>query len=897
MTRGPTPGGPTPPRWATALIRMTVPGGLVRDSVLGDLEEDYTHSLAAAGPGGARRRYVRQALAVAARYGAHRALAAIPTRREDGGGTMSFTVIHATQQAFRSLMRAPGFALLAVLTLGAGVGATTAIFTVVDAVLVRPLPYPHASELVVFRYGQDGDEMDNHSEPEYLDYRNDLSSFSAVGAYAETSLGIGSGEEPQRVAGARATPSLFRVLGVDPHLGRVFTAAEGEPGGENVVVLSHALWTEAFGADAGILGTTVLLGDRTHQVVGVMPRGFAFPFAGTQAWVPLVIDPINPWARNNHYLSVVGRLAPGVGLDAARSELAAFSNRTTRAWPDIYSTPASFVAYSMRERVVGDVRPALLLLFGAVVGVLLIASVNAAALFLARGEGRRGEIAVRAAMGAGRGRIAAQLMAESLMVALLAAAAGVAMAYGGVEVLRTLAPPTLPRLDEVVVNGRVLGFGVIVAALTGLFFGLAPALQALGGDVREVLASGGRGGVGGRTASRFRRGLVVVQLAAATTLALSAVLLVRSFQAMNDVDLGMDPRGVVIVPLYPSESSVPENGPAVEFYRGLEVRAAALPGVTRVGAALRLPLAGGHDGYSIQVEGRLVDNIGDSPTAGMQYITPGYFEAMGIPLRRGRHLTEADGADGALVAVVNERMARELWPGGDPLGKRLRMFPEGNPWMEVVGVVADVKHYGIREAPSAKLYIPHAQGERSAYYAPNRMHLVVRTEGDPATLVPSLRALVREVGSGIPLGSVRTMEEVVSAAMSRERFTLLLLGTFAGVALLLAAVGVYGVTARAVAARTREIGVRMAVGAGRGAIAGAVLREGLVLAGLGCALGLTGGLLLARLLRALLFGVSPADPWSSAAAAVLMGATVLAACVVPAVAASRLDPVRALRSD
>ena len=808
------------------------------------------------------------------------------------------SVAHDMGQALRSLARAPGLALLAALTLGAGVGSTAAIFSVVDAVLIRPLPYPESDRLTVLHRASEGRRtLNNHSEPEFLDYEGEVASFGEVAAYADIDLGLGSGAEPELLTAVRATASLFPLLGVEPHLGRVFTAAEDVPDGSPVVVLSHALWVRAFGADPGVVGRSIRIDASACTVVGVMPAGFDFPRTGTKAWVPLSVDRANPWGRGNSYLSVVARLAPGVGLETARAELDALAARSTRLYPEVYATPVSFLAYGLLDQIVGDVRTALLLLLGAVAGVLLIASVNAAALLLARGELRRGEVAIRMALGAGRLRVATQFMGESLLVALVAAVAAAALAYGGVVALRALAPPDLPRLEEVTVNARVLAFGLGISLVTGLLFGLAPALQALRRDMRDVLGVGAWGAIGSRRAERFRRGLVVTQLALATMLTLGAGLLVGSFQALRQVELGFDPAGVLVVPLHPPESEVPEDAAAVVFYQTLGARLAALPGVTAAGSSLRLPLAEGHDYYSLQVEGRLVSNAGDASVPGMQWATPGYFAALGIPLRQGRLFTEADRADAPLVAVVNERLAAELWPGESPLGKRLRMFPDGNPWIEIIGVVADVKHYGIQGKPSTKLYIPHAQGYLSAYYSPNRMNVIVRTDADPSALAGPVRELLREVGPGIPLGTVRTMDQVVSRTLARDRFTLLLLGAFAGVALLLASVGVYGVIAGAVAARTREIGLRMAVGADRAAIATSVLREGLILATMGCSIGLVGGLALSGLLRSLLFGVSPTDPWTFAVVVPVLGLAGALASLVPAVSASRVDPVKALRAD
>ncbi|HUF75624.1 MAG TPA: ABC transporter permease [Longimicrobiales bacterium] len=893
------PSGIRPPAWAERLICALLPPGLSRDAILGDLEEELVRGSADVGPVRARRRYARQALSVVLHYLLFRAIRDVRrSAPRTGDPSMLRASVDDLAQGFRSLAHAPQFAILAVLTLAAGVGSTTAIFSVVDAVLLRPLPYPSPDELVVLRYERDGQQMVNHSEPEFLDYEREVRSFSAVAAWTSSSLTLGTqGGEPERIASLRASAALLDLLGVEPMLGRAFTREEDTPEGDRVVVLSHGLWVRSFGGDAGVIGRTVVLEDVPHTVIGVMPQAFSYPEPGVQAYTPLRLNRAEPWERNNHYLAVTARLAPGVALAAAAAELEGLGARSTEAYPEFYATSATFRAHKLRDVMVGDVRTALLVLLGAVAGVLLIASVNAAALFLARGEGRRSEIAVRTALGAGRGRVAAQLLAESLLVALAAAAAGTALAHGGVTLLRVLAPADLPRLDEIAVNGRVLGFGVVVALATGLLFGLAPALQALRSDVRDVLASGARGGLGTRRSGRFRRALVVVQLSLATTLALGAGLLLRSFQALREVELGFDPRGVLAVPLAPSAAVVAADTEAVAFYEALEERVAALPGVTAVGSALRVPLIGGHDNLSMVVEGRGAPSIGDAPAPGINWVTPGFFEAMGIRLVEGRVLTDADRAGAPPVGLVNERLAAELWPGESAVGKRLRRYGEGHRWIEIVGVVADVKHYGIREEASTKFYAAHAQGYEAAWYSPSRMTLLVRTGGDPLALAPVVRAAVREVGPAVPIGEVRPLDDVVAQALSGERFTFMLIGAFALVALLLAAVGVYGVIAQTVAARTREIGLRMAVGAGRGAIARSVMREGAVLTAIGGSLGLAAGLLLARFMRSLLFGISELDPWTYAVAVPVLALSALAACVAPALHAARLDPVRALRSD
>jgi len=798
--------------------------------------------------------------------------------------------------ALRSLRRAPSFVLLTATTLALGVGATTSVFSVVDGVLLRPLPYPDPDRLVVLRNSVG---RDTHSEPEFWDY-TEVEGLSSVAAYQDSSPILGSADAPARIPAVEASSTLLPLLGVAPAVGRTYSAAEDAPeAADRVAVISHGLWMRAFGGDPGVVGRTIRLEDEPVTVVGVMPAGFSFPRPGIEAWMPLRLDRASPWERNNHYLDVVARLAPGTSRAAVNAQLDALGAHRTEEYPQYYSKRVAFEAHLLRDEVVGDVRLPLLVLLAAVGGVLLISSVNAASLFLARGEGRRDEMAIRAALGASRIRVATQLLGESLAVSLLAAMAGVILAGAGVTALKSLAPPELPRLDNVGVNATVLLFGLGAALVTGLAFGLAPAAQALRSDVRDALASTARGGVGSRRASRFRRSLVIAQLALATVLALGAGLLVRSFEALRDVDLGFRPEGVLAVAVSPSEARVPKDAPAASFYQQLEERVRALPGVTAVGSAYRLPLADGSDQFSLQVEGRLAATVGDAPAPGIQWATPGYFEAMGIAVRRGRVFTSRDDASAPLVAVVNERLARELWPEEDPVGQRLRMFPEGHPWMTVVGVVADVKHYGLRRNALPKLYVPHLQAwvERAAYVSPSRMNLIVRTDGDPGVLAGPVRAAVGEVGPGAPVTRVRTMDEVVSSALSRERFTLLLLGGFSVVALLLAAVGVYGVTAHAVAARTREIGVRMAVGAARADVARGVLREGLGLAAWGTGLGLVAGVALSRLIRSLLFETSPTDPWTFAQTATLLVIAALLAMLVPTLRAARLDPVQALRDD
>ena len=810
---------------------------------------------------------------------------------------MASTPIDDLRLAARSLRKAPGFALLAVLTLAAGIGSTTAVFSVVDTVLLRPLPFPGSDRLVVPRYQGGGAPIRNHSEPEFFDYRG-VSTFDRVAAYDYSRPTFGDGASAERIPVLRATWELLHLLEVEPEVGRLFVEAEDVPGAEaGVVVLSHGLWVSRFGQRVDVIGETILLEGEPHRVVGVMPEGFAFPDAEVRAWVPLGLDAADPWGRNNHYLSILARLAGGTEMPAAQAELDALAMRNLESYPDVYGDDLAFPISELRDEIVGDVRAPLIVIFGAVLGVLLVAVVNAAALFTARGEERRGEIAVRTALGASGYRVARQLMFESLMVAGSAALAGTVLAFLGVAMVQAIAPPDLPRLDTVRIDVRVLAFGGGLALLTGLLFGLAPAAQAARSDVRSVLAMGGRGGVGRRSEARSRRVLVVVQLAFATGLLLGAGLLVRSFEALREVDLGFRSDDLMALGLQPSEAVVGEGDEAAAFFAEVERRVVDLPGVVAAGSALRLALADGEDNYSIQVEGREVEVTADAPIAGMQYATVGYRAAMEIPLVRGRWFEERDGLSGALVAVVNEGLADQLWPGEDPLGRRLRMFPEGNPWMEVIGIVADVSYLGVRTAPPVKLYIPHLQAATSAYYAPNRMTLLVRTDAAASGVVDRVREVIAEVRPGVPIGPVRNMDSVVARALQTDRFVLLLLSAFAVIALLFAAVSVYGVVARSVATRTREIGLRMALGADRVEVARRVVLDGLVMAAVGCGLGLLAGWGASRAAASLLFNTSTVDPVAWLSVIPILGITAVVACVVPAWRAALLDPVEALRSD
>ncbi len=802
------------------------------------------------------------------------------------------------RRAFRALRRAPGFVLLVILPLALGIGATTAIFSAVHGVLLRPLAYRDPERLVTVDHlypSLKGLEA-GVSAPGFVDYRDRTRSFAraAVEAYWQPNL-TGAGE-PERLVGSRVSGDYFAALGVGAALGRALRADEDAPGREQVVVLSDGFWRRRFGGDPRALGRTLVLDGRPHEVVGVMPPGFADPFSPrVELWRPLALTPEQlAGGRTNEWLTLVARLRPGVDVDAARTELRTLAEQLKRADPASYPVDWSLKVTPLRDKNTGRVRPALLVLLGAVGFVLLIAAANVANLLLARGAGRAREVAVRTALGARRAHVVRQLLAESVLLSSAAGVLGAGLAVAGVRALAALAPAALPA-GSVRVDAPVLGFALAVSVATGLLFGLAPAAQASRFALAAVLREGGRGAVGDRAAHLVRRGLVVAEVALALMLLTGAGLLTRSFARLQGVDPGFDARGVLTLTLALPEAKYATDAQRRAFFDALLPRVAAAPGVRAVGAVSDIPFGPGGGTSSFAVEGYQPPPGQPGPWGDFRVATPGYFEALRIPLRRGRLFAEPDGPGARPVAVVDEELARRYWPGQDPIGKRVAVSAsdDGTPrWIEVVGVVGHAKQDGLDSDARVQLYLPFAQAaDRS------QLSLAVRGAGDPERLLPLVREAVRAVDRDQPVADARTLAARVDASVGPRRLSATLLGLFAALALVMACLGLYGVMTYMVAQRAREMGVRLALGAARGTVLALVLRQGLTLAGVGGAVGLVGALALSRLLRSQLYGVRAADPVTLVAVVALLGGVAFLATLVPARRATRVAPATALRGD
>jgi putative ABC transport system permease protein len=786
--------------------------------------------------------------------------------------------MNAVTFAIRQLRRSPGFTATAAVTLALGVGANTTMFSVVNAVLLRPLPYDSPGQLVQVWEAPDTGRRNSVSVGVFDDWRRESRSFEGLAAFTPTDLNLTGAGIPERIKGMRMSASGLQVLRARPRLGRTFAADEDQAGRDKVVVLTEGLWRRRFGGDDAIVGRAIHLGGEPHVVVGVLPA-FALPVEGAEFVVPFVV-PREP-SRSNHFLRVVGRLQPGVTLQQAQAELATVSDRFRALYP-VFKRDWSVSVVSLHEQVTGDIRPTLTVLLGAVGLVLLIACANVANLLLARASVRAREIAIRLAIGASRARIVRQLLVESLVLAVLGTVLGVALAYVGVALLRQAAPTGLPRIQEVGVDLRVLAFAALVSVATGLLFGLAPALQTSRPDLGGTLKEGSRGLAGGR--SRVRSTLAAAEVALALVLLAGAGLLVNSFVRLIHVDPGFDPRGALAFQMSLPDSKYPDAARRSAVTASVLERIAVLPGVGAVGAATSLPLGGSLSDTLIQVEGDPAPPVGGR-NADFAYCTPDYFRAMGITLLRGRVFDERDTASGPHVVVVNESFAR-AYLGGDPLGRRIT--DTQGAW-EVVGVVGDVRARSLDRDMRPALYWPHA------FQRFNTVHVVLRTEMPPARLAESIRTAVLQVDPEQPIANLRALDGVIAGSVAQRRFVLGLLAGFAAAALILAAVGLYGVISYGVAQRRREIGIRIAVGATQGAVVRLVLRQGTELTVFGILLGVCGSLALTRVLASQLYGVEATDAPTLAAVAAILAGVALFACWVPARRASRVDPVQALR--
>jgi putative ABC transport system permease protein len=799
--------------------------------------------------------------------------------------------------AFRRLLKSPAFTAMAVATLALGIGANAAIFSVVEAVLLRPLPYPEAGRLLTVWQDwsrRDGPQTEWFSPGNFLDWRRDATTLDGMAAFADwqpTRTGSGGAE---RLTGGAVTHGFFDVLGTPPALGRAFSEAEDLPGGERVVVLSHATWRDRFGAAEDVVGETLQLDGEAHEVIGVLPEGFSFPLlAGTDVFRALRIDPADA-PRDLVFLRVVARLAPGASLEQARTDLGTVAARLAAEYPESNTGVGAHVV-PLRDQLVGDLRPALLALLGAVGLVLLIACVNLTTLLLVRAQGRRRERAVRRALGAGRTRLAAGVLVESLLVAAAGAVAGVVAAGWIVAGLRALAPIPLPAMFEPTVDGGVLLFAAALALAAAAASGLVPALGAgERGGLMSALREGGAGAGTGRRDRRTRSLLAAGQVALAFTLVVGAGLLLRSFVELQRVDPGFEPSGLLTFRVIVPDAGYPERADVAAFYARYLERLGALPGVESASMVSWMPMSGADTDVTFVVEGEPPPEPGRQKAIWYRQVDPGYFRTLHIPLLAGRAFTPADGAEAPPVVVLGETAARAWFGGEDAVGKRLKPGddPESDePWWTVVGVVGSVRHAGLAAEPKHEIYLPHAQSPRAS------MTLVLRTAGAPQALVPPARAALADLDPTLALAGVQTASELVAGSLALPRFLALCVLAFGAVALFLAALGVYGVVAEVVGRRTRELGLRMALGADRSAVLRLVMRQGLALAAAGLVAGLAGALLTGRLLEGLLFQVAPRDLATLAAATALLATVALLAAWLPARRATRLDPLAALREE
>ncbi len=800
--------------------------------------------------------------------------------------------------AIRMLLRNPGFTLVAVLTLALGIGANTAIFSVVNTVLLKPLPYPNPSSLVKIwtHFTSIGLPNDQNwfSAPEFRDVRQQNRSFSDLSVISPGTYNLGVSGNPRSLNGATVSPSFFTLLGVNLHLGRTFSPDEGEQGHDRVVVLGYGLWQRVFGADPQIVGKDVAIDGRTCKVIGVMPQGFDYP-SPSDLWTPQVFVPADfaPNNRGNHGYEVLARIKPGLSLAQARSDMEAVSKsiiEQNREYP-YQRYGFALILHPLLEETVGDVKTSLWVLMGAVGFVLLLVCANVAGLLLVRSTVRQKEIAVRVALGAGMRRIVRQLLTESLLLSLLGGLLGLLLTPLLLSVIVALSATALPRVVSTGIDIGALLFTFAVAVGTGILFGLAPALEASRGVQYQILKEGGRTGTEGRTTHRLRRIFVAAEAALAVLLLAGSGLLLRSFVKLLQVDPGFRSEGVLTLQVALPSAKYPKPEQASAFFRELVDRVQQLPGVQAAGAVSILPLSGTGNSGTTTVDSRAVAPQDASPEADWRVVTPGFFQAMGISLISGRYFDTRDSDTAAPVAIIDETMARTYWPNEDPVGRRIKRGGMGStaPWMTIVGVVRHVRYRTLEARSRVQLYWPEAQ------IPTNFMGLAIRTAADPMSLAPAVQKTVLALDAEQPVDHVLTMQELMADSLARRRLTLTLLAAFAGGAILLAALGIYGVTAYMVTQRQQEIGLRMALGASRTDVLGLVVGQGmsLMLAGLGAGLVLSLGL--TWVLGSLLFSVRPYDPISLAAAAAALALVALLACSLPAWRATRVDPLVALR--
>ena len=809
-------------------------------------------------------------------------------------------VVQDLRFTLRQLRRNFVVTVAAVLTLAAAIGANTAIFSVVNGVLLRSLPYPNADRVVNITTTSSRRGLDDLvlSDAEFNEFKTQTQTLQKMAAYASGAVNLGNVAEPQRIGLTEASVDLFSVLGVQAHLGRTFTPEEDMPGYEPRALISYRLWQSYYGSDPNIVGKTIQLNGRNRLVVGVMPQGFHFPGYDIDVWMQLNLDPASR-ILTNKYLNTVALLKPGVSREQAAQEINTIYQRVRETYPQYYQNESGVGAavVGLQEKNVKGIRRALLLLLGAVGFVLLIACANVANLLLARAAVRRKEFAMRSALGCGRWRIVRQLLTESLLLSLIGGALGVMFAFLMLRVLLVNGPLDPTQLQNVKLDLSVLGFTALVTLIVGILFGLAPALHASKVDLNEeIKESGGHGSLGSLRHNRTRSVLVISEVTLSMVLLIGAGLMIQSFVSLLRVNSGIDAAHVLSMKVTVPGAKYPKNPDVTAFYQQLQDRIGAIPGVQSVSVINQLPSDAEKSEASFEIEGHpfVTDIDREDGIADYRMVSPAYFKTMGIPMLRGRTFTEQEGKQSPPAAIINDKVARRFFPGEDPTTKKIRLRPD-LPWMQIVGVVPDIKNQGLQSETTQEMYFPYVE---TSFGLPvmRTMVVVVRTDGDPASLINPVKSELRALDKDLPPYKIQTMDQVLAASVSRTRFTMLLLTVFSVLALVLAAGGVYSVMAYSVAQRTREIGIRNALGAQNSDIFRLIMRQGFVLAIMGVVLGTIAGLALTRVMSNLLFTVSATDPKIFIAVASLLIVVALLACYLPARRATRVNPLTALRT-
>ncbi len=802
-------------------------------------------------------------------------------------------LLQDVRYGLRGLRKRPLFAVVAVITLALGIGLNTAIFSVVNAVLLAPLPFERFDELVVIWRTRLATRSDQNPEsvPNFNDLKEQNQVFEQIAFTRPQPFILNDGDLPERTNGARVSANLFSVLKVTPIVGRDFLSGEDQPGAQPVVMISHGLWEQHYGGDASAVGRSLTVDGKSYTIVGVLPSGIYYPTPDTNVYVPAIFQP-KEIERGAAFLRLIGRLKPGVTLPRARVELDTIGTRLAQQYPAI-NNGFGYNLIPLQEQIVGPVRPALMLLLAAVCCVLLIACGNVASLLLARGSARRTEFAIRTALGATRIQLIRQMIVESLLLSAIGGMLGLLLALAGVPALVGISAATIPRAAEIGVNLRVLGFTALLSLLTGVVFGLVPALRLSTNKTMGALREGRRGMTGSVTNQRLLRGLVVSEIAVALVLLVAAGLMIRSFLSLNSVAPGFNPKGVLTVGIGIPSAGYPDIPAQARFYDRLATEIRRQPGVESAAFNIRLPMVGFNPSTTFTIQSKPVAPE-NSPVTDYRAVTGDYFKTMGIPILDGRDFTDQEMNNAPDVVIINKTMAAKFFSDANPIGQRIQIFPDPSKWREIVGVVGDVKLVGLDADINPAIYVPMSQNPYPN--ALRNVFLVTRTNGEPKNLLPGIRNAVRSLDKEIPISQVQTMEEIVSGSLAQRRFSMSLLLVFAVIAALLAAVGIYGVMAYIVAQRTNEIGIRMAMGARAIDVMRMVLRDGAKLATMGVVIGLAAAFALTRVMGSLLYGVSANDPFTFVGISLSLSAVALLASYLPARRASRVDPLTALRN-